>query len=976
MAINSLSSSSKGISGLVSGMDTQQMVEALLKGTQTKIDKQTQKRTQLTYKQELYQSIIGKINSFKDSYYGSTAKSTNIWTDSFFNTMSAITNSLAYKVTASSDAAAGKTTVDYVKQLAQSLTKKSNTKATGELAGKFDKAALQKVLDEAEGSLTFTVGDKSVKIDNVAEMLAGKTNEEAEILLNQKFETEGLNIKASYLNGKFTFKSDEKNAAGGPATISIGGDKSALAIFGATDTFYSTTGSLSKTMTLSALQPNINITYNGVQKAITFDYNRLKHALEGTPPTGGSTAEDPAAALADELQKSIDKAFGHKIEVKNTNGKISFDAVIPETDSSGNVTYKSDPTSTISIIGRKNNMDMLGIVSNQSNKITTGLALNTINFKTPLYGDNFRFTINGVDFNVSGDRSLKEIINEINSSEAGVTISYNQLEDRFSIASKISGAGTEIKMSQTEGNLLSALFGVQSGGTTTGRKLSAHQDIVGSSQFKLPADYKGGELKLTVNGTEYRIKVLEKDKDGNEIVYDSPEKFVTQINKQLAEAFGKNEGDVGNIRFEYDSTSEMLTLSSERGYNITVANQETADFLGITKDATTTPDVTGDTKLSLLGFDMTNFGITINGTTISGLTGDSTINDLVAKLNTELSAQGSGGTAEFKDGYIKIFGVEIPMAIRVAGDNGQLLGGGVIDLNTPPAGGGMTIVKQGQNAILSINNVEIERDSNNFTIEGLTFELTDVTKPSTDSSGNPISQASTITVTRDTDKIYDGLSKFVEDYNKLVDEISSLTSADATYKDYPPLTAAQKEQMSDREVELWETKSKEGLLRGDETLTSFMQQMRTALYTKPADSSLPLYGMGITTKFSYTDKSTGKLEINEDKLRKAITENVDEVRKLFTSEDGLGKNLEKIIDSAAATSYSKPGKLVRIAGAKGYYDTSSTIYKQIKEINESLDKLEDTYTNEYQRYWKQFNAMEQMIANMNNQSSWLSQQFS
>ena len=64
-----------------------------------------------------------------------------------------------------------------------------------------------------------------------------------------------------------------------------------------------------------------------------------------------------------------------------------------------------------------------------------------------------------------------------------------------------------------------------------------------------------------------------------------------------------------------------------------------------------------------------------------------------------------------------------------------------------------------------------------------------------------------------------------------------------------------------------------------------------------------------------------------------------------------------------------------MAGSKGLPDTTSSIYKQTKELKEKLNKLEDQYESEHERYWKQFSQMEQMIAQMNSTSSWLGNMF-
>ena len=77
-------SSNKGFSGLASGVDTESMVEQLLSGTQSKIDKQEGLKQQLQWKQEIYRDIISQINSFQTKFF-SFSSSSNLMSDAFFN---------------------------------------------------------------------------------------------------------------------------------------------------------------------------------------------------------------------------------------------------------------------------------------------------------------------------------------------------------------------------------------------------------------------------------------------------------------------------------------------------------------------------------------------------------------------------------------------------------------------------------------------------------------------------------------------------------------------------------------------------------------------------------------------------------------------------------------------------------------------------------------------------------------------------
>ncbi len=236
--------------------------------------------------------------------------------------------------------------------------------------------------------------------------------------------------------------------------------------------------------------------------------------------------------------------------------------------------------------------------------------------------------------------------------------------------------------------------------------------------------------------------------------------------------------------------------------------------------------------------------------------------------------------------------------------------------------------------------------------------------------------AEKVEVSRDTDKIVEGVKQFVDAYNKIVKTLRDYMDEDADYKKYPPLTEAQKKEMSEKEIKLWEEKAKKGLIRKDSTIENFLQSMRVAMYEKPAGSSIAIYDLGIETG---DWESQGQLVFSKDgeaKLRKMIESNPDEVMKLFTDPvDGLATKLNDILDKTAKVSSGSPGALVTLAGVKGKAsEKSNTLNDRLKEVENKISNLKRSYEKEKNRYWKQFNAMEQLIANMSAQSSWLTQQ--
>ena len=111
----------------------------------------------------------------------------------------------------------------------------------------------------------------------------------------------------------------------------------------------------------------------------------------------------------------------------------------------------------------------------------------------------------------------------------------------------------------------------------------------------------------------------------------------------------------------------------------------------------------------------------------------------------------------------------------------------------------------GSSAKINLNGVEYTSESNTFEINGLTI------------TANEIASGISLTTKQDTSGIFDNIKKMLKEYNDLMKEFATLYNADKATK-YSMLTDDQKEEMSDKEIEEWENKIKDGLLSGDETI--------------------------------------------------------------------------------------------------------------------------------------------------------------
>lgn len=279
---------------------------------------------------------------------------------------------------------------------------------------------------------------------------------------------------------------------------------------------------------------------------------------------------------------------------------------------------------------------------------------------------------------------------------------------------------------------------------------------------------------------------------------------------------------------------------------------------------------------------------------------------------------------------------------------------------------------KGQNAKLTVNGAQIERQSNSFELEGMRLTLNNTYHAD---SGQPIE----LTTKVDADNMVDKIKKFVETYNGLVDTMNTLVKQ-PKYRDYPPLTEEQKKEMEPKEIEAWEEKAKSGLLRSDNILTSAMNTLRMTMYSKgggnqdvKATDSAPaqnfintLYEMGITTSDKTADR--GKLKIDETKLREAIEKAPDQVFKTFSDttagNEGLAQKLRKNVQDTIRNIERKAGK------ADGTSTNQSfQIGRQINQTEDRMDLWKTKLANIEARYWKQFTAMEEAINKANQQSS-------
>lgn len=473
-----------------------------------------------------------------------------------------------------------------------------------------------------------------------------------------------------------------------------------------------------------------------------------------------------------------------------------------------------------------------------------------------------------------------------------------------------------------------------------------------------------------------------------------------------------------------NGTQKLHVLSTaQSGYltggKLSLRNEVTNDD-GSTSLEKASGKVTATTKMSELGYTGDETTLSINTTDEDGnavtktisLAKDSTVQDVVNALKDNglnasfdenngrlfVSSKETGKAADFtisasttkmvaktdddgnvvkdKDGNTVM--EEVTASDDDIAASKKLLG--LLGLNTTDNTYGNQAVKiDGRDAVIALNGVVYTNTTNDFAINGLNISVTGVTDDVTDPENVDLSKlddstAITITTTTDSQGIYDKVKDFLTEYNNIINEITKLYNADSAGS-YEPLTDDEKDQMSDTEIEKWETKIKDSLLRRDSSLSTIMNSMMTAMSggieVNGKTYSLSSFGIQTLGYLNAAENEQNAYHIdgdeddentsgNKDKLMAAITSDPDTVVEFMKQ---LSKNLYKAIDDQMQSNSLR--SRYKIYNDKELDKEYSNLSKTIKDWESKVSDKEDYY-------YKKFSNMETALSKLQSQTSSLS----
>lgn len=264
-----------------------------------------------------------------------------------------------------------------------------------------------------------------------------------------------------------------------------------------------------------------------------------------------------------------------------------------------------------------------------------------------------------------------------------------------------------------------------------------------------------------------------------------------------------------------------------------------------------------------------------------------------------------------------------------------------------------------KNTKIEFNGAIIESETTNISVAGL--ELNILSKTATDETIN-------ISVTNDTSAVYDTIKDFITEYNSILKEMSKYYNA-GTAKGYNILTDEEKQAMSDADVEKWEGKIKDSLLRRDTTLGAVISSFKNSMmgvYTSPDGKRYSLSSLGITTSKDY--KEGGLLHIQGDEDDSEYADSTNLLKKMLSEDPDKVANILSSLSSNLYQDLQKKMGSTKLSGAMTFYNDKemssqlSDYKKDIAAWQEKLNKIED-------RYYKQFTAMEKALAGMQSQQN-------
>lgn len=436
------------------------------------------------------------------------------------------------------------------------------------------------------------------------------------------------------------------------------------------------------------------------------------------------------------------------------------------------------------------------------------------------------------------------------------------------------------------------------------------------------------------------------------------------LNSKIQKLFNTT---LNNTRFAGDYSKKITDVTDSSVASIMTANNamNTTQELKVTALATsaymtgnevkTTGNgkVSVSTKLTELGIaENSKINVTINGeTTPKTITIDKnmTMGGLVSKL------QSLGLEANFDEGNQRLH-----IASKGSGEKNSFKFEDA-DTNGALSKLGLTsgTVAKGTDAEITLNGVDYKSSTNNIEVNGLT--ITAKSKGTT-----------SISTRRDTEGVYDMIKNFLTEYNALIGEMDKLYNAPSS-KGYEPLTDEEREEMSEAEIEKWETKIKDSVLRYDSNLTSISSAMKNIMQQGIMVNGKQMYlsNFGVETLgyFNAKDNEKNLYHINGDEDDSAVSSKENDLKKMIATDPDAVISFFSQLAQNLYTELDKQSRSVEGLRSFGSFYDDKRMQTEYNSFADKIKQAEAKMTAYQDRWYNKFSAMETALAMLQSNQS-------
>ncbi len=554
-----------------------------------------------------------------------------------------------------------------------------------------------------------------------------------------------------------------------------------------------------------------------------------------------------------------------------------------------------------------------------------------------------------VYLDVNEETTIQDFLDKCTS--VGLTATFDEKQQRLFLSSEKSGEGNAFKITSSElssnqqqaSNDLKTLVGYK--GLSSADKSTVDSLLAGLQNGTVTvADATQKLQEIGKAGVE-----SDAEKKANRFYYDVANKAAGDALSAAAAAAGQSEADYlkANGYSNLDVTDSAAVAGAKASYidnkttELLGTQQYKNDIAAAIQNGISSTDVqnklpgTPSTDDFLYTFDdiTTRTNNITNGIAIATQNYYTEMHANASDANASGSALASLGLTNF-DGTTEI-------KENDAANNGT----------------GMVVIAA-KDTEVEYNGATLTSNTTNISVSGLELEILGTTE------GETVN----ITVTNDVSGIYDTIKDFLSEYNALLKEMNSYYNADSA-KGYDVLSDDEKEAMKDSEVEKWEDKIKDSLLRRDSTLNSIISSFRNKMmgtFTASNGKTYSLSSIGISTSGDYAEGGLLHIRGDEDDAEYADEKNV--LKQLLEEDPDAVTDVFTHLTESLYTDLQNKMSRTPLSSALTFYNDKE-MNSQLSDYKTRISKLEAKFNEMEDRYYKQFTAMEKAMANMQSQQN-------